>query len=121
MQSVRFELTGNELVSSLKFHEEISIHKPRYNKRIALSSEITSRFNHENMILLDKGRSPGEKSVILVEEGVYLGYGYAELSHQVNNMQVLKSLITPTRIQAKGQQLIKQYLNKSKVERIIRF
>ena len=120
MQSLTFEVTGSELIARIKYQEELKIHRPRFNKR----KKITPRkvkFGHENMILIDKGRVPGEKSVILIEENQYRGYGYAELEHQITNRTVLKNLVNPSMDSESHNIIIKEYLSRYQVERIIRF
>ncbi|MEL4455147.1 exonuclease domain-containing protein [Lutimonas vermicola] len=120
MDSVSFELTGSELMAQIKFEEAISRHRPKHNKNKKQSVESVM-FNHENMILVDKGRNAGEKSVILIENNQFQGYAYAELRHQFNNLTVLKSLISGTEIHPVHNMIIKKYLSGNKVEKIIRF
>ena len=120
MDSVSFELTGSELMAQIKFEEAISRHRPKHNKNKKQSVESVL-FNHENMILVDKGRNAGEKSVILIENNQYQGYAYAELRHQFSNLNVLKSLISGTEIHPVHNMVIKKYLSGNKVEKIIRF
>lgn len=120
MQTVSFELTGSELISLVKIEEELAVHKPSFNrKKKRAENEIS--FNHENLILIDKGRSPEEKSIVLVEQNQYKGYAFAELNHQVQNHEVLKSLINPSKIKGSQNQIVKNYLDKNQVEKIIRF
>lgn len=120
MDSVTFELTGSELVARIKYEEVISIHKPKHNRNKKLTNPSVT-FNHENMILVDKGRNTGEKSVILIENNQYQGYTYAELRHQISNLEILKSLINNTDNHPTHNLIIKKYLSGNKVERIIRF
>lgn len=120
MQSLTFETTGSELIARIKYQEELRIHRPRFNKRKKILPR-TVEFGHENMILIDKGRIPGEKSVILIEENQYRGYGYAELGHQITNHSVLKNLINPSRDHESQNVIVKEYLSRHQVERIIRF
>ena len=120
MQSLSFDITGSELIARIKYQEELSIHRPRFNKRKKLAPREV-QFGHENMILIDKGRIPGEKSVILIEENQYRGYGYAELGHQITNRTVLKNLVNPTRFHKSQNIIVKEYLLRHKVEQIIRF
>lgn len=47
-----------------------------YNKRIQeLIDKLT--FNRESFYVVDKGRNKGEKSIVLVERGSIIGFGYA--------------------------------------------
>lgn len=120
MQSLSFDLTGSELIARIKYQEELRIHRPRFNKRKKVAPRLV-QFGHENMILIDKGRVPGEKSVVLIEENQYLGYGYTELEHQIANRTVLKNLINTPRFDDSLNVIIKEYLSRHQVERIIRF
>ena len=120
MQSLSFELTGNELISRLKYQEELLIHKPRFNRRRGLTAEKV-KFGHENMVLVDRGRSPGEKSVVLIEENRYRGYGYTDLANQINDLGILRTLVNSTRFHESQNLIIKEYLSSNRVERIIRF
>lgn len=120
MNSVTFELTGSDLVTRIKYEEVLSAHKPKHNRNKKISIH-TVTFNHENMILVDKGRINGEKSVILIENNQYQGYAYAELGHQINDLKILKSLVTETTTKPVHNMIIKKYLSGNQVEKIIRF
>jgi DNA polymerase-3 subunit epsilon len=118
--SVTFENTGSELIAQIKYCEEINIHSPKFNKRSKTKSKYTN-YSNENMILIDKGRTLAEKSVILVENNKYKGFGYADLSYQINNLEVLKSLISTTNNYAEQNNLIIKYLKNKPIEKIVRF
>lgn len=120
MDSVTFEATGSELIANLKFEEELSVHKPKFNKNRKKNFEKVI-FNHDNMILIDKGRSVEEKSVVLIENNDFQGFAYTELSHQINNLDILKSLINRSNNSLSQNIIIKKYLSGNQVERIIRF
>jgi len=120
MNSVTFELTGSELIANLKFEEELSTHRPKHNKSKKTVLHKVA-FNHENMILIDKGRSLEEKSVVLIENNDFQGFAYTELSHQFNNLDILKSLINKTNDSMIQNMIIKKYLSGNTVEKIIRF
>lgn len=120
MDSVSFEATGSELIANLKFEEELSVHKPKFNKRLKKNFEKVI-FNHDNMILIDKGRSLEEKSVVLIENNDFQGFAYTDLSHQINNLDILKSLINRSNNSLSQNIIIKKYLSGNQVERIIRF
>jgi len=49
---------------------------------------------NRTIALIGKGRKIGEQSVILIKNGVYQGFGFAELNHQLNNISILEKLIT---------------------------
>ena len=120
MVSVSFDLTGSELIAQLKFNEEIRIHKPKFNKNPKPKIEYT-RYTNENMILIDKGRVISEKSVILIENNDYQGFGYTNLEYQVNSLDILKNIITTTNNHKDQNNTIIKYLKNQTIEKIIRF
>ena len=120
MDSVTFDLTGSELIAKIKFQEEVIRIKPKHNNsKKSFSSEI--QFHHENMILVDKGRSPEEKSVVLIENNQYKGFAYAGLSHQISNLSILRRLINSSETYTAQNLIIKKHLDANRVEKIIRF
>ena len=65
-----------------------------------------------DLILVDKGRELGEQSVILIKKGVFNGCGYVELNHQLNNIHILETLITPMNGDSNSTLIIESYLRK---------
>ncbi len=120
MDSVTFDLTGSELIAKIKFQEEVTRVKPKHNNsKKRFTAEI--QFHHENMILVDKGRSPEEKSVVLIENNQYKGFAYADLSYQISNLSILKRLINSSETYTAQNLIIKKHLDANRVEKIIRF
>jgi DNA polymerase-3 subunit epsilon len=52
-------------------------------------------FINKDFIVLDKGRHPEERSLILVEGGKYKGYGYVDSTHQIASEEELKYVASP--------------------------
>ena len=71
------------------------------------------------MIIVDKGRDMNEKSVILIKDSNYVGFGYFSLNYQITNYNILESLITNVKIGNNYNKLIIAYIKKYKVEKII--
>jgi DNA polymerase-3 subunit epsilon len=71
------------------------------------------------MIIIDKGRSTDEKSVILIKNSKYIGFGYFSLNYQITNLSILESLINQVKKNNIYDRLIINYLKKHKVEKII--
>jgi DNA polymerase-3 subunit epsilon len=120
MSTVSFDLTGSELIAQLKFNDEIENHKPRYNKKIKTKIQYTN-YSNKNMILIDKGRVISEKSVILIENNDYQGFGYADLTYQISNLDILKNIITNSNNHKNQNNTIISYLKNQSIEKIIRF
>lgn len=118
--SVSYEETGNDLIAQLKYLEEIKTNKPKFNfTKKQQFSKI--EFSNENLLVIDKGRSIGEKSVLLIENNQFKGYCYVNLEYQINNIEILRTLISPMENSIENRYIIKNYLQKNKVEKLIRF
>ncbi|MFD0991835.1 exonuclease domain-containing protein [Tenacibaculum geojense] len=119
-QSVSFEETGNQLLTRLKYYLGLDTLKPKYNL-IRKRKISENKFNHDHLILIDKGRIPEENAVILIENNEVLGYAYTNLSYQENQINILKNMLTFIENKLLAKSIIKNYLAKNKVEKIIRY
>ena len=118
-QTVSYEKSGNELFTRLKYYIELDTLSPKYNFK--KKRKITNQdFNNEDFILLDKGREIEEHAIILIENNEVFGYGYTNLGYQENQLNVLKSVLTPIENKELSKSIVKNYLNKNKVKKIIR-
>lgn len=118
--SVTYEETGNELITQLKYADELKINKPAFNSITKRTAQHT-KFSNENLIIIDKGRFPGEKSVILIQNNKLEGFCFIDLMYQISNLEVLKTLISPLENSSQNREILKNYLQKNKVEKLIRF
>ncbi|CAM3425668.1 exonuclease domain-containing protein [Aequorivita lipolytica] len=85
-----------------------------YNNRVQAFLERYS-YENQNMLIIDRGREIEERSVILIENGIYKGYGFYNLNYQINNPEILKSIINPMQNNRDAQHIIQNYLRKNKV------
>lgn len=67
----------------------------------------------KDIALLDRGRATGEQSFILIKNGVPQGFGYVELNHQINNIHILESVMTPIRNDDNSTFIVETYLRKN--------
>jgi DNA polymerase-3 subunit epsilon len=111
-----FQLKINECNGACINQEPTEI----YNDRVAeFIQEID--FQNQNMIIIDKGRKVAEKSAIVVENGIYKGYCFFDLNHQITNIEVLKNILIPMQNNRDTKTIIQGYLKKNKVHKIIKF
>ncbi|MBT8184010.1 MAG: GIY-YIG nuclease family protein [Eudoraea sp.] len=128
-KKVTFEITGSPLIANLKEHEELLRNKPKYNDLHNSSGIGKSLVNgslpkdHElyakNAVIIDRGRELGERSAVLIKAGQYKGLGFYNLNHQINNMPILESIITPMESNEHTTRIIISYLIKKKGLKII--
>ncbi len=89
-----------------------------YNKRVQQLIDKNS-YSNQNLVIIDKGRDIDERSAILIEGGVFRGLGFFNLNYQINNLDVLQSIITPMQNNRDSQHIIQSYLRKNKRIKII--
>ncbi len=85
-----------------------------YNTRVETFLNNHS-YENKHMLIIDKGRDIDERSVILIENGQYKGFGYYNLNFQIDNSEVLRSIITPMQNNRDAQHIIQGYLRRNKV------
>ena len=91
-----------------------------YNARVMQLIEKYSYIN-QNMLVIDRGRDVDEKSALLIEAGKFKGVGYYNLNHQINKLDIIRSIITPMTNDRDAQHIIQSYLRKNKKLKIIQF
>ncbi len=91
-----------------------------YNRRV---EEFVERhvFPENNMIIIDKGRNYDEKTAVLIENGIYQGYCFFDLNYQITNVVVLKNIIVKMENNKDTKNIIRSYISKNKVLKIIKF
>ena len=119
VQKISFDTTGNKLFTMLKYHLEVEALFPKYNIK-KKKKEFIQHFNNDNFIIIEKGRKIGEHAIVLIENNEVFGYGYTNLQYQENKLDILKSILTPIENKISSKNIIKNYLNNHKVEKIIR-
>ena len=89
-----------------------------YNQRV---NALIQKFSYTNkdMLIIDKGREIDEKSVFLIENGIFKGMGFFDLNHQINNRAILASLITPMENNRDTKHIIQSYMRRNKRLKIV--
>jgi DNA polymerase-3 subunit epsilon len=91
-----------------------------YNLR-AEEAIQTFHYPHPNLLIIGKGRSFDEKSVVYIENGAYAGFGYLESSSVEENIFQIKEKIQPYSDSSDIRRIIRSYLNRHKKDRLIHF
>ena len=110
-----FNVSINKCFGACKALEPIE----DYNQRVFdLFEEF--KFPYSDMVVIDKGRAVDERCVILIEDDEFKGFSYVNLNHQINTIEILRSLIRPMKNNRDARHIIQQYLRKSKSLKIIK-
>ena len=90
-----------------------------YNERVHGFIDKNS-YDNKHMLIIDKGREVDERSVILIENGEYRGFGFYNLNFQINNIEILRSIINSAEHDRDSRHIIQNYLRKNKVLDIVK-
>lgn len=91
-----------------------------YNARVQSFIEKNS-FENQNMLLIDKGRTISERSVVMIENGIYKGYAFYDLNYQINNIEILRNIIIPMQNNRDTKNIIQGHARRNKTLKIIKF
>ncbi|MFT3738959.1 MAG: exonuclease domain-containing protein [Breznakibacter sp.] len=91
-----------------------------YNERVRTFIAKTD-FGYKNLIVIDKGRTDDEVSLVVVEDGRYLGYGYLPIEESISNPSEFKDYIKQQENDRDARLIIKAFLHNNKPLRLIEF
>jgi len=91
-----------------------------YNLR-AMKALSGHHFGIHNLLIIDHGRNKDERSVVKIENGKYIGFGYFTEEYAENDQHILHECISPYPDNREVQQIIKQYLRNNKVHKLIAY
>ena len=82
-----------------------------YNQRVEMAVAQLSQFKKPNFVILGKGREHTEKSIVWVENGRYVGFGFVDTeTTQEETWQELREHIEKYQHNKDTQKIIQQYL-----------
>lgn len=92
----------------------------QYNKRVQRA--VDSFFESGNSLaILGRGRKNNEKSLVLVENGIYLGFGFVEKGEAITDFEAAKNYIKVSKENRVVQNLINSYLVNPRGAEVISF
>lgn len=107
--SISYDLTGNKLITDLKFNHELKVLKPKFNRKLKPYNNYKP-FELQNFLITEKGRDINEKGVILIEGGELKGYTFIELETQLSRLDILEHQISELEDTALSHMLINKAL-----------
>ena len=123
------KLSGLQLAKGLCFSHQSGTCKgacqgvekeKNYNKRA--QKAIDSFFEvGKTVAIVGKGRRLNEKSVVLVENGNYLGFGFFDETENISNLESARNFIKPSKDNRVVQNIVNSYLTKPKGSELVQF
>jgi DNA polymerase-3 subunit epsilon len=91
-----------------------------YNERAEKALEEFV-FSQRNFFIIDKGRNNDERCAVKILNGKYAGYGYFDINEMGFGLSAVHDCIKPSSENRDIQVILKGYLKRNKVEKIIEF
>ncbi len=85
----------------------------KYNERVQMSIESFFEAG-QTVAIIGKGRRPDEKSVVLVEKGNYLGFGFFDEAENISDLESARNFIKPSKDNRVVQNIVNSYLTNPK-------
>jgi DNA polymerase-3 subunit epsilon len=71
------------------------------------------------MLIIDQGRDPEERSIIRVEKGMYMGFGYISTDEGYLSVEQMLECVRPALDNRDVRQILSSWLRKNKVEKVL--
>lgn len=84
-----------------------------YNSRVSKAIDYINQFE-DSCLLVEKGRTSGEKSFIYLNHGKYAGYGFIDDSEEFNRPEEFKNFLIPQKNSSYADRIVRSYLNTKK-------
>ena len=89
-----------------------------YNVKVQAVAD-SLRYPYDDFLIIDEGKSVGEKSFIYIKEGVFQGYGYFQLNHQIKNLDKIEARLIRIENNRDTQAVIRSFLRRERYQKLI--
>lgn len=104
--------------NELTVPENTTLSAQEYNEKIQDVLDKNTLYN-KNVLLVDRGRTTGEKALLWISKGWVVGYGFYTLNHQITQLDILKNIITPIADVKNATHLINKHLRHHPMQKMI--
>ncbi|MDX1407738.1 MAG: hypothetical protein R3330_06380, partial [Saprospiraceae bacterium] len=92
-----------------------------YNERAEEAIAGVRKSVEGSRILIDRGRTPGEKALIAIEDGRYCGFGYVDETTSLQRLDQAFDHIQRYPETPESLKIIEHFISSNKLERVISF
>ncbi len=89
-----------------------------YNQRVKAVAD-SLHYPYNDMLVIDKGKKVSEKSFLYIKAGVFQGYGYFQLNHQIKTIEKIEARLLPIEDNRDTQAVIRGFLRKGRYQKLI--
>ncbi|WP_187262338.1 exonuclease domain-containing protein [Pontibacter beigongshangensis] len=91
-----------------------------YNARVDEAIESFT-YEHNSFVIVGKGRHDNEKTVVVVDNGMYLGFGFVDETFSAQNLEDFKGAVTRYKDNKDIQQIIRGHIRSKHKDKVIVF
>ncbi len=77
------------------------------------------KLDRGNVLIIDKGRKLDERSLVRIEKGMYMGYGYISVNDAYMGIDQMLDSIHPALDNRNIRQILKNWLKNNKIEKML--
>ena len=89
-----------------------------YNTKVQAVAD-SLLYPYDDFLIIDKGKSVGEKSFIYIKDGVFQGYGYFQLNHQIKSLDKIEARLIRIENNRDTQAVIRSFLRRERYQKLI--
>ena len=89
-----------------------------YNKRAEMLLD-SLQLDRGNLLIIDSGREKDERSLVRIEKGMYMGYGYLSVNDAYLGIEEMLECIQPALDNRDIRQILRNWLKNNRVEKIL--
>ncbi|MEO6130345.1 MAG: exonuclease domain-containing protein [Saprospiraceae bacterium] len=90
-----------------------------YNLRVRQAVADTQKNLNEDYVIADRGRQPGESSLVLISKGRVMGWGYVDNDHSISSISDVIDHIDIHRSMPEDNKYVRHYVRDGKFEKMI--
>ncbi len=95
-------------------------HPDSYNDRVRQAVAATQKNIDEDFVIADRGRTPGEVSLILVSKGRVMGWGYVDEDHTISDLKDVIHHIEVRQSMPEDHKFLRHYISQGKFGKLLK-
>ena len=117
VKSIRTEICISLIYCELHAFQVQLLQKPKKRFHLDYDSKPLSEIGpSSNYLIIDKGRTIGEKSVLWIKDYKLKAYGFVDLNYQITHIPILENRLSPPTLHSFNERIIAYYLQNKAYE-----
>jgi DNA polymerase-3 subunit epsilon len=83
-----------------------------YNKKVEEALSFM-RDKSESLLIREKGRTFSESAIVMLKNGIYMGYGFVDKDIQISTVEDLEAYLIPQKNTLETERIIQSYLTRN--------